>query len=1081
MRETKKKKKKKTFMCASFALPLKVHIEKQSKGSLFRGRGGSKIKSVNVKFQSTTTISEARKLVATLSNIGDDELKSQRYDLFLPAPYDGKAPRFLGDESDQQTTLVALALRKNDLLEFKPRPPSTTTDRIIEQHIAGAMLLYKQAEDAEARKEFADAAVLWKQAADAGVVNALYKLGLLFEYGDGVAMNLPTAIALYVKAAEAGVAEAASQLGFIYFYGKNGALERDYLAGLQFWLLAVQLSEGKDSEALFALGCRFHVGVPGVTKPNLEQAVRFYAMAAAANSSSACSNLGFCHYQGFGTDQNYAAAVAFFRRGMQLKSTEATFMLAICYELGRGVQLDTATASQLYGQVASQRIVNGEESDNCAIQVAKAVCLERGFGGTQQNYARALELLLQAVRDIETYAKSTDDGLELHFAVIWAMFKLGELYWNGRAVPVNVQQAVYWFDRAAQLGHLDARASLDVIRVATSRQKLESDTYERLGSVFVSATMSFGGGNHTAAQRTDNATRRKKLLRFAPAAAFWFDIIVAGGGGGGGDDDDDDTRLQQVSWPRFSSALFCELLAPQRIDWQRWCHIEQQVRAIFDTNNDGEVSFEEYDTATATRQQTILQICMSLLQASEIVIGVKAKNDNNSNTTKNKGATRGDSSDRLLIEQIAGFVGAKFEDAVSHAVKEPEAVMLILDELSAAAAASKLFGSLSVVADCSGAIAVVLGIAAVIVEAHMTAVANDQRIQRLCKRVESMQAVLEQVRRFVQEQATPSSADTIEALKRPLEHLVVAMRGVEAAASAWRAISASNGKGKVVQLKRWMKRTVNASAHADRLDESHRAVSDAIDSITAVSSMRAAINTSRWESEDEQDKSAWLEQLLQRDAEFKEALASDMSGLQDDLRSMGKGIEAVLTQQLGRVFESVDLLTKKMDQVIDFLAAFNNGERDKLFPQPSTTSAPRPRPTPTPTPTPPQRDQRPNPFATSRVPAQQQQQQQQQQHQQQHQQQPTPLSRVSSAHLPPRGGSNTTTTHSQPQPFQQQRRGSGSSSPTSSLPKSSSTTAIMASLSGVTRAPTPPAATTQSTTSTPQQPKKIGVVVLPPK
>jgi len=876
---------------AAFAMPLQVHIETVSKGSLFR-KARMKVKSITIQFVSTMTIGAARKMVASVSGVSAAELDALQYDLYLPTPYNGQLPRFLGDGDDDATTLFALGLRRMHRLDFKPNlRPDVPPLQAKQQQMLGAYSLYEAGLKLEDDGDFTAAAFKFKQAADAGIVNGLYRLGRLVEEGAGIERDLGAALRLYQTAAKGGVYDAARHLGDIYFGGLAAdGLAPNYLAGLQCWLLAVQISDGKDGDAAFSLGCTFHTGVAGFLAPDLDQAVNFYQLAVAANNVPACSNLGFCHFQGYGTEQNYATAVAFFQRGSDLDCVESTFMLAICYELGRGVKEDLAMANKLYRKLANMSLVDGAVSDNCAIMVAKAVCHQRG-SGVPPSAANALARLHQAVAGVISDA-NLDAELLLHFACIWAMFKLGELYWNGAGVPVDVSSAVTWFDRAAQLGHLDAQAYLSVIRAATSRTKLDGDTYERLGTSSISYA-------RAAPQPQRSAERRK--LSFAPAASFWFDVVVA-----------DDATIEQVSWPRFSSAVFCELLAPNHVDWPSWRQIEQRVRAMFDANNDGEVSFDEYEQTTSQRQQTVLAMCMSLLGSGKAASGGAAPK-----AAPAAAATTTSAAERQLVDRIAGKSNAKFEEAVAIAAKQPDTVMEIVASVGGAMAASQVFATLSVVADCSGAIALVLGIAAAVVRAHFAASANDQRIKRLCERLDSLSGVLPQVLAFVRERASPKSVDTIEALKRPLEHLVVAMRSAEAAVAAWHAISVSKGTELVGKLKRWVKRTANATAHADRLDDAHRGIGDALQSITAASALRTAINTSAWVAEDERDKAAWLEELLQRDAEFKQALSADVSELKGDLRKMGTNLEQVMSAHMAVMLDSVEDLHKKIDALVD--------------------------------------------------------------------------------------------------------------------------------------------------------------------
>ena len=69
-----------------------------------------------------------------------------------------------------------------------------------------------------------DALAAWKQAAKLEDPEALYRIGLLYARGEGVAQSFGDAVTWYKRAAEAGHIEAQFQLGAIYLNGASSGL-----------------------------------------------------------------------------------------------------------------------------------------------------------------------------------------------------------------------------------------------------------------------------------------------------------------------------------------------------------------------------------------------------------------------------------------------------------------------------------------------------------------------------------------------------------------------------------------------------------------------------------------------------------------------------------------------------------------------------------------------------------------------------------------------------------------------------------------------------------------------------------------
>lgn len=132
------------------------------------------------------------------------------------------------------------------------------------------------------RPEFRDAgeAAYWYRKASARSAEALWKLGQLYEEGEGVAANAELALTLYRRAAEQGSAAAQNSLGNL------AMLSRDY-----------------------------------------GQALRWYRQSAAQNYAPAFLNLAGLYYEGLGVKRDYAAAYRWAQAAEQQHAQDAQAFL----------------------------------------------------------------------------------------------------------------------------------------------------------------------------------------------------------------------------------------------------------------------------------------------------------------------------------------------------------------------------------------------------------------------------------------------------------------------------------------------------------------------------------------------------------------------------------------------------------------------------------------------------------------------------------------------------------------------------------------------------------------------------------
>jgi TPR repeat protein len=84
---------------------------------------------------------------------------------------------------------------------------------------------YKAGEDAYNRGDYATAVRAWRPLAEQGDPSAQFRLGLLYENGNGVPRDFTTARLWYEKAAVQGEAKAQFYLGIQSAFGEGGPLD----------------------------------------------------------------------------------------------------------------------------------------------------------------------------------------------------------------------------------------------------------------------------------------------------------------------------------------------------------------------------------------------------------------------------------------------------------------------------------------------------------------------------------------------------------------------------------------------------------------------------------------------------------------------------------------------------------------------------------------------------------------------------------------------------------------------------------------------------------------------------------------
>lgn len=253
----------------------------------------------------------------------------------------------------------------------------------------------------------------YREAAKQGLDDAQHRLGLMYAEGRGVEQNDNKAVSWYRKAARQGLADAKFSLGLMYFEGRG--VERNYTEAGQLFNEA----GNKHDFAQVYLGYMHERGL-GVS---LDDCKAFDLFSKAARYLPLGEyNVGVMHELGKCVPQDNAKAVNSYEKAAKKGLSHAQFSLGDMHRDGRGVELDYDKAREWYDKAAEQ--------DHLEAYSELGIIYLEGRGSVKQDHERASKLFRRAADE-----------------VIKARDNLGDMFIDGRAVPLNHKE-VDWYEQA---------------------------------------------------------------------------------------------------------------------------------------------------------------------------------------------------------------------------------------------------------------------------------------------------------------------------------------------------------------------------------------------------------------------------------------------------------------------------------------------------------------------------------------------------------------------------------------------------------------------------------------------------------
>lgn len=265
-----------------------------------------------------------------------------------------------------------------------------------------------------------------------GSANYLYKQGVKFEEGKGIAVNLQKAESFYILAMEKGSVDAMNALGVLNM--NKGAFDeaKKYFE---------RAAEKNDEIANYNLGNMTFL--TNTSDHNLK-AIEYYKKAAAKNYAPAYVTLGDMYATGKGISHNVAKAEEYYLKAADLNDDVAIDRLALLYLLQDGIEVESDTTSNSIKTVKLfQRVA---DKGNPKAMYVLSLLYQNGFY-VKPDTDKAVEYLKKSA--------------ELKYPE--AEYSLAYLYLSGMYVEKDYKKGIQFMTKAANSGFPDAQNNIGML------------------------------------------------------------------------------------------------------------------------------------------------------------------------------------------------------------------------------------------------------------------------------------------------------------------------------------------------------------------------------------------------------------------------------------------------------------------------------------------------------------------------------------------------------------------------------------------------------------------------------------------
>ena len=366
---------------------------------------------------------------------------------------------------------------------------------------------YSEAEDNEKVEDFHKAKEYFLEAEKLGSKDAIYLLGELYFYGEGVPQNYQTAASYYEKAAALKQKDALFSLGALYMNGFG--FEENLPKAIEYYKQAAALG---DNTSINTLGYYYENGETPTIEIDLAEATSWYQKSCDNGDSHGCDavNRLKIHTLTFDTVfsdivENYDGPIASSRKipsvstFIEQDDYDRDMMLVDYYpEIIKAAKTEDTDAIYLLGLYYQ---VKGDDNyDSYAYGQAKILfekAIELGskeaiyslgelyyYGnGVEQNYEKSLALY--ADPKLNSYPEAifsqavqydSGEGVEQNYEKSFELFQkaasfghmpstfnIGFMYEYGQSVDVDYEEARKWYQKGCEANYNDACRAVELV------------------------------------------------------------------------------------------------------------------------------------------------------------------------------------------------------------------------------------------------------------------------------------------------------------------------------------------------------------------------------------------------------------------------------------------------------------------------------------------------------------------------------------------------------------------------------------------------------------------------------------------
>ncbi|KAK3677463.1 hypothetical protein LTR78_003001 [Recurvomyces mirabilis] len=324
------------------------------------------------------------------------------------------------------------------------------------------------------REDKKEAFRCYSRAADRDYVRAQYRIGMLYEsYNDPI-----KALRHYHRGVDAGDAASCYRLGMMTLRGQHGQ-QQDFARGLDLIRKSAQAADENAAQGAYVYGMLLARQLPQIEIP-----------------------------EGYLQSDERAARINV-EKAAYLKFAKAQLKMGSAYELGAlGCQFDPALSMHYYALASKQ----GEAEADMGLSKWFLVGSEGLF---PKNESLAY-----------TYAEQAAQS-----GLVTAEFALGYFNEIGMHVPVNLDKALEWYQKAAKHGNEDARGRIDGL---SRKQYLSRKDHEKVAITRIKSTYGSVKGYKPERFRLQEERRPKGIAEESAVAAKGYAGYGYGNGNGNG-------------------------------------------------------------------------------------------------------------------------------------------------------------------------------------------------------------------------------------------------------------------------------------------------------------------------------------------------------------------------------------------------------------------------------------------------------------------------------------------------------------------------------------------------------------------